>query len=212
VAVKSASGVNPDQENVVYVGPGATLKGEISVSDTLVVDGVVEGDVNAAVVIVSPSGVVRGKISAIEADISGSVTDHIEIEQLLLVRSTGHLVGRAIFGEIELEKGAVVIGDLASADKSPAVAKRSAKPSSQPQLRIAASTPSESIDEEEEEEQEDFVPTAPAQTSARGAIYRLNETVRAAKSSGVGKPSMADEAGKRAALLRSPLRRPKRPE
>jgi cytoskeletal protein CcmA (bactofilin family) len=206
VVVRPTSGLDRSQENVVYVGPGVTLKGEISTSDTVVVDGSVEGEISAGVVIVGPSGDVRGKIFAVEADISGSVTDHIEIEQLLLVRSTGRLVGRAIFGEIELERGAVVTGEISSADKSPAVANRP-KPSPQPVLQVAALAPGDYGDEEEEE---DFVPAGPA-PSTRNAILRLDETVRAAKNSGVGKTRADSEATKRAVLSRSPLRKPRKP-
>ncbi len=123
MAVNTASGFRPDQENVAYIGEGVTIKGEISVPDLIVIDGTIEGNVTARVVCVGQTGVIRGNISATEADISGSVSDHVEARQLLLVRSTGRVEGRVMYGEIELEKGAVVTGDLSATDDYRAVPK-----------------------------------------------------------------------------------------
>ena len=89
MAINTSQSFRPDQENVAYVGAGVTLKGEISVPDLIVVDGTIEGDITARVVCVGQTGVIRGNISATEADISGSITDHVEIKQLLIVRATG---------------------------------------------------------------------------------------------------------------------------
>jgi len=152
----TASGFRPDQENVAYIGAGVTLKGEISVPDLIVVDGAVEGDITARVVCVGQSGVVRGNLSATEADISGWVAEHVEIKQLLIVRATGRVEGRVVYGEIELEKGAVVTGDLSTTDDYRAAAK--ATPS-----KVAA--PERSAE-------------APAVKSSGSSIDRINEAVR----------------------------------
>jgi cytoskeletal protein CcmA (bactofilin family) len=106
----------PEQENAVYIGAGAALKGEISVPDTIVVDGEIEGQVTARVVVVGHTGVIRGNIVATEADVSGWISDHIDIKQLLVVRETGRVEGRVTYGEIELEKGAIVTGELSAAE------------------------------------------------------------------------------------------------
>lgn len=151
----NGSGFRPEEENVVYIGAGVTLKGEISVPDLIIVDGTVEGDVTARAVSVGQTGVIRGKIVATEADISGSITDHIEIKQLLIVRSTGRAEGRVMYGEIELEKGAIVTGDLSATDDYRAVA----KPSSQDKGESVVAGP--------------IIKT--------GTLERLDDAVRAAK-------------------------------
>jgi cytoskeletal protein CcmA (bactofilin family) len=158
MAVNSTQGFRPDHENVAYIGAGVTLKGEISVPDLIVVDGTLEGDITARVVCVGQTGVIRGNISATEADISGWITDHIEIKQLLIVRSTGRVEGRVMYGEIELEKGAVVTGDLSATDDYRAVAK--------PAAQKGEAAP----------------PPAPAAKTTGSSIDRINEAVRNAKS------------------------------
>lgn len=172
MAVNATTGFRPDQENAVYIGAGVTLKGEISVPDLIVVDGAVEGDVTARVVCVGRTGVIRGNIAATEADISGWITDQIDIEQLLIVRSTGRVEGRVIYGEIELEKGAVVSGDLSAAGDYRTVARPVAqgKPAPAEQRHVEVALP------------------APAVKSGN-SLDRLSEAVRAARS-GAAKPSV----------------------
>ncbi|QGM98448.1 bactofilin family protein [Methylocystis parvus] len=181
MAINTTSGFRPDQENVVYIGAGVTLKGEVSVPDLIVVDGTVEGDVTARVVCVGQTGVIRGNIAATEADISGWITDHIEIKQLLIVRSTGRVEGRVMYGEIELEKGAVVTGDLSATDDYRAVAKPTAPGKAAPQER-----------------------EAPAPVAKAGnSLDRLNDAVRAAKG---GQLYVASETDvQRRNVLRAPL-------
>jgi cytoskeletal protein CcmA (bactofilin family) len=193
MAVNSTAGFKPDQENVVYVGAGVTLKGAISVSDLLVVDGTVEGDVAAQAISVGETGTIHGKVTAAEADISGLVSDHIEIDHLLIVRSTGRVEGRVMYGEIELEKGAVVTGDLSSSGE-----RRSAARPSVEKQQVAL-------------ERVEPVATAPAAklpaNKAGNSINRLNEAVRAAKSGGA-KPSVflaIEKEPQRRNVLRTPL-------
>jgi len=188
MTVNSASGFRPDQENVAYIGAGVTLKGEISVPDLIVIDGTVEGDITARVVCVGQSGVVRGNISATEADISGWVTDHIEIKQLLIVRATGRVEGRVMYGEIELEKGAVVTGDLSATDDYRAVAK---------------SAPSKPLVSDRSVEA-----PAPVTKSAGSSLDRISEAVRFAKGGGTRSSSLylaAEGGGLKRGNGRSPL-------
>ena len=193
MAVNSTAGFKPDQENGAYIGAGVVVKGEISVADLLVVDGTVEGDVIARAVSVGQTGAIRGKITATEADISGLINDHIEIEQLLIVRSTGRVEGRVTYGEIELEKGAVVTGDLSSSGDYRSAARPSVEKQQVAQARIEP------------------VAKAPAAKLPAGkagnSIDRLNEAVRAAKSGGA-KPSVflgAENEPQRRNILRKPL-------
>jgi cytoskeletal protein CcmA (bactofilin family) len=193
MAIGSTAGFKPDQENVVYVGVGVTLKGAISVSDLLVVDGTVEGDVAAQAISVGKTGTINGKVTAADADISGLVGDHIEIEHLLIVRSTGRVEGRVMYGEIELEKGAVVTGDLSSNG-----------------ARRAAARPAV---EKQQVAQEQVEPVATASAArlpvnkAGNSVDRLNEAVRAAKSGGTKPPafSASDKESLRRNVLRTPL-------
>jgi cytoskeletal protein CcmA (bactofilin family) len=101
------------EPNALYVGQGVSMKGDLSVPGTLVVDGLVEGNIDARAVWVSPSGAIKGTIVATEAEIHGEISEAIEVKQLLVVHATGRVLGDVRYGELQLEKGAVVSGTLA---------------------------------------------------------------------------------------------------
>ncbi len=100
----------PEEKNVVYVGEGVSLNGSLQAQDVVVVDGTVDGEIWCSQLVVGPTGVVNGKIAVTEADIYGKVGSDIAVKQLLIVRSSGRVEGKWIYGEIEVEKGGVLTG------------------------------------------------------------------------------------------------------
>lgn len=100
------------EPNALYVGQGVTIKGDIAVPGIVVVDGTLEGNVCARAVWVSPSGVIKGSIAATEAEIHGTISETIEVKQLLTVHPTGRVSGDVHYGELQLEKGGVIAGTL----------------------------------------------------------------------------------------------------
>jgi cytoskeletal protein CcmA (bactofilin family) len=156
---KNAMDFRPEEENVAYIGAGVTLKGEISASDLIIVDGAIEGDVSARVIQVGQGGVIRGNVSATEADVSGWISDHIETKQLLVVRASGRVEGKVTYGEIELEKGAVITGDLTALEDYRATKAPAAKAAAAERMEVAGALPKPST----------------------SSIERINEAVRSAK-------------------------------
>lgn len=189
MAANAIAGFRPEQENVVYIGAGVTVKGEFSVPDLLVVDGVVEGDVTARGVVVGRSGVIRGHVAAEEADVSGSISDHVEISELLTVRSTGRVEGRVIYREMELEKGAVVTGDLSATSDERAGARPAPAAKIVPQLR---------------EERAEPAPVAPTVGRTSASLDRLSEAARAARKS-AAKTVASEIIAERRNVLRTPM-------
>jgi cytoskeletal protein CcmA (bactofilin family) len=104
------------EANTIYIGEGATVNGDIVVPQIVVIDGSVEGNVTARAVWVGASGVIKGKIVATEAEIFGTVSEVIEVKQLLFVHSTGRVSGNVSYGELLLEKGAIITGTFSSTD------------------------------------------------------------------------------------------------
>jgi cytoskeletal protein CcmA (bactofilin family) len=113
---KRDDGFRPNEANVAYVGEGVILKGEFTIPDSLVVDGVMEGDITARSIRVGASGVVKGNIVTTEADVHGAITERLEVKQLLTIRSSGRIDGTVSYGEVLMEKGAVITGTLSSTD------------------------------------------------------------------------------------------------
>src|SRR5271170_4833714 len=98
----------PDASRL-YIGEGVTIKGEISVPDTLVVCGSVEGDVSVGNLVVGETGVIKGRIIVAQnAEISGKVFEKLDVKCLLILRSTGRVDGNISYGLLQIERGASI--------------------------------------------------------------------------------------------------------
>ena len=104
----------PEEENVIYVGDGATVTGSLAAEGVVVIDGKIEGEVTCGHIIIGPSGAIDGKITVTSADIYGEVGADISIKQLMIVRASGRVQGSWICGEIEVERGGILTGDARS--------------------------------------------------------------------------------------------------
>jgi cytoskeletal protein CcmA (bactofilin family) len=104
----------PDPK-VAYIGEGVIFKGELSAPELVVIDGSVEGEVSARCVRVGVSGSLKGTVTVTDADIQGTVSDKLD-KQLLIVRSTGRVDANISYGQLQIEKGAVLTGELSSTD------------------------------------------------------------------------------------------------
>ena len=103
------------------IGRSLVIKGEISGSESLYVDGRIEGTVSFKDhrVTVGGNGVVAANISAKEVVIMGKVTGNIECSDRVDIRSEGSLTGDIISRRISVEDGAILRGSvqLAPAEK-----------------------------------------------------------------------------------------------
>lgn len=102
----------PEEENSVYIGHGAELTGAVRARDSIVIDGVFDGEIACNHLLVGPAGVVKGKINVSSADIAGQVSAEIVTKHLLAVRATGRIEGKWDCGTIEAARGAVLNGSV----------------------------------------------------------------------------------------------------
>ena len=103
------------------IGRSLVIKGEISGSESLYVDGRIEGTISFKEhrVTVGRNGVVAANIVAREVVVMGKVTGNIECSDRVDIRSEGSLTGDIISRRISVEDGAMLRGSvqLAPADK-----------------------------------------------------------------------------------------------
>jgi len=102
------------ETNSAHIGEGVTFKGAITVPDVIVVDGIVEGDVTARTVRVGVSGSIKGTVTSIDAEVHGRLCDKVEVKEFLLVRSTGRIEGSLAYGDVQVERGAVLSANVSS--------------------------------------------------------------------------------------------------
>jgi cytoskeletal protein CcmA (bactofilin family) len=110
VPVKAAA---PPMEQAT-IGRSLVIKGEISASEPLYIDGKLEGSlhVNDQRVTVGRFGSVVANIEAKEVVIMGSVKGNVHCTDRLDVRAEGSLIGDVISQRISVEDGAVLQGSV----------------------------------------------------------------------------------------------------
>jgi cytoskeletal protein CcmA (bactofilin family) len=108
------NGRTAGEPSCAYFGEGVVFKGSITAPEKVVVHGSVEGEVVARDLLVGPTGIIKGKVSVDQADIQGKIFDRIEAKVCLSLRKTGRIEGSTIYGEIEIEKGGVLSGEVST--------------------------------------------------------------------------------------------------
>jgi cytoskeletal protein CcmA (bactofilin family) len=119
-APRPSAPVTTTQEQAT-LGKSLVIKGEVTGSESLYIDGRVEGSINLPGnrVTVGRNGVVAANILAREVVVMGKVTGNIECSDRVDIRSEGSLTGDVISRRISVEDGAILRGSvqLAPADK-----------------------------------------------------------------------------------------------
>ena len=102
----------------LIVGDGIRLKGEITACDRLVVEGHVEVTLNETRMLeIKPSGRFIGSCEVEEAQISGVYDGDLTVRGRLIVHASGKVTGKIHYGELELERGGRIAGELSVRDR-----------------------------------------------------------------------------------------------
>ena len=112
----SANDIRNIEPDTIYVGEGASVRGDVLAPKMLVVDGCIEGSVTCHAIWVGPSGEIKGNIVVDEAEVYGKISEKIEIKNLLFVHAAGQVIGEICYGELQLERGAILSGALSHND------------------------------------------------------------------------------------------------
>ncbi len=99
----------------LIVGREISLSGEIHACDRLVVEGSVEANLaNCHDVDIAESGLFKGSASIDEAEIRGQFEGTLTVKKRLFIRATGKVTGSIRYGQIEIEAGGQISGDIQS--------------------------------------------------------------------------------------------------
>ncbi len=96
------------------IGRSLVIKGEVSGSESLYIDGRIEGTINFADnrVTIGRNGSVAANISAREVVIMGKVQGNIQCTDRVDIRSEGSLTGDVVTQRISVEDGALLKGSV----------------------------------------------------------------------------------------------------
>jgi cytoskeletal protein CcmA (bactofilin family) len=111
VAPRPVSSATADQATI---GKSLIIKGEVTGSESLYIDGRVEGSINLAGnrVTVGRNGVVSANINAREIVVLGKVRGNLTASDRVDIRSDGSLTGDVVAARISIEDGAFFKGGI----------------------------------------------------------------------------------------------------
>jgi cytoskeletal protein CcmA (bactofilin family) len=104
------------KNNIIETKPnnivaGTMIKGDITTDGDFRIDGVLVGSINCkGKIVIGQTGSIDGTVVCQNADISGKIRAQVQVEQLLILKSTAELHGDVTTDKISIEPGAKFSG------------------------------------------------------------------------------------------------------
>lgn len=110
----AATPVNrPNAKRVLTVGPDIQMKGDISSCDRVVIEGMVDAAMkDVHTVELAETGSLKGTAEVEDAEISGSFEGDIVVRGKLTIYASGRVRGNVTYGEIEIQRGGQISGNI----------------------------------------------------------------------------------------------------
>ena len=104
----------------MIVGREISLKGEITHCDRLLIEGSIEANLSdCRDVEIAESGLFKGAASIESAEIRGRFEGTLTVRGRLFTRATGLVLGTIRYGQIEVERGGRIAGDVEATVEAP---------------------------------------------------------------------------------------------
>ncbi len=121
------------EQRRLTVGRDISLTGEITACERLVVEGSVEANLtNCREIEIAETGLLKGTAGIEDAEIRGRFEGNLTVRKRLLIRATGKVTGTVRYGQLEIECGGQISGDIqaqAGAEEEPRPARLVGLPS-----------------------------------------------------------------------------------
>ena len=113
--VAAVTEVPRDLSNQMLVGREVALSGKITGCDRLLVEGKVEATLlECSAIDVAGPGTFNGTATVDHAEISGRFEGTLTVRKRLLIRASGQVSGTIRYGQLEVECGGKLAGDIGS--------------------------------------------------------------------------------------------------
>ena len=100
---------SPDRLNRLV--EGTKIIGDVFSESNLRIDGEIQGNIStSSKVVIGESGILRGNLTCLEADIEGTIEGKLVIENLLILREQAKVQGDILTSKLHIEEGAVFVG------------------------------------------------------------------------------------------------------
>lgn len=118
MAKQSAKSYGEAQDQGInIISEGTLIKGDISASGDIRIDGELVGNINAkGRLVIGPQGKVDGEINCNNIEISGYIKGKITVSELLTMKASAQIYGDIIAGKLSVEPGSLFTGSCSMGD------------------------------------------------------------------------------------------------
>ena len=99
------------------IGEGVTITGTIKADNEVNIQGTVDGDIDCNSITINKSGNVKGKIKTETMIVEGKAEGEMNVNAVLNIKSEGHVSGKVFYGEIQIDEGGKISGEINYRDK-----------------------------------------------------------------------------------------------
>jgi len=86
------------------IASGTTLKGDITSSGDIRIDGTLQGNIYcSAKVVIGANGVVEGDVNGQQADVMGKISGTVKVKELLQLKGNSQVSGNIHAGKLQIE-------------------------------------------------------------------------------------------------------------
>lgn len=105
---------DPSRGTVAHIGKSVVVKGELSGSEDLYIDGQVEGTIELREhnLTIGPHGRVQANVTAKEVTLHGTLKGNVRAVDRVEIRKSGSLVGDVVAARVMIEDGASIKGSV----------------------------------------------------------------------------------------------------
>jgi cytoskeletal protein CcmA (bactofilin family) len=123
-----AAAARTSAKRVLTVGPDIQMKGEITTCDRVVIEGMVDATMrDVHTVELAETGSLKGTAEVEDAEISGAFEGDLVVRGKITIYTTGRVRGNITYGEIEIQRGGQISGNIRNvAEAKAAGAKKAA--------------------------------------------------------------------------------------
>jgi cytoskeletal protein CcmA (bactofilin family) len=107
----------PRESNQMLVGREVSLSGKIAGCNRILVEGKVEATLECTTMDVAAPGTFNGTATVEDAVISGRFEGTLTVRKRLLIRESGQVSGTIRYGQLEVELGGKLAGDIGWQEK-----------------------------------------------------------------------------------------------
>ena len=107
-----------NSQNSLMIGQGVMITGTIKAENEVIIQGNIDGDIDCNNITIIKGGVVKGKIKTENMNVEGKIEGEFEINSILHIKNQGIVSGKISYGNIQIDEGGKLVGDINSNEKS----------------------------------------------------------------------------------------------